>query len=359
MDRVIYSIWVYSKRVFTFKTHSLSTILQTKIQHLNKALQDTHPHIPSVDDIMPMLTGKAIFSKLDLKTAFHLLELSEDSRILTVFCAGDRLMHYKRFAMGTLPATGELNSRLRPIITNIPNTAVIQDDIVIATTDKETHYQTLEAVITALEKAGLTVSPSKCILGQPEIPFWRFKVNKNGVKPDLNKVQAVQEAGRPTSKDELWSFLCMIRSNGTFIPDLAAATENLHELTKQNAVFKWTETHEKEFQNIKNTFTTDVLLRHYNKQKYLHLCRHQLHRSLRSPCSRPVHRTNKSCHTATAAEKIYSQLDLEATAIDFGLRQFRHILAGGPQITVVTDQQPLQLLRSALWSNKRQHGIYI
>ena len=48
--------------------------------------------------------------------------------------------------------------------------------------------------------------------------------------------------------------------------------------------------------------------------------------------------------TTTAAEKNYSQLDLEATAIDFGHRQFHHILTGGPQITVVTDQQPLQSL---------------
>ena len=93
--------------------------------------------------------------------------------------------------MGTLPASGELNSRLHPIITNIPNAAVIQDDIVIATADKKTHYQMLEAVITALEKAGLTDSPSKCILGQPEISFWGFKVNNNGIKPDPNKVQAV------------------------------------------------------------------------------------------------------------------------------------------------------------------------
>ena len=112
-------------------------------------------------------------------------------------------MRYKRLTMGTLSASGEPNSWLRPIIANIPNAAVIQDDIVIATADKEPHFQTLEAVITALEKAGLIDSPSKCILGQSEIPFWGFKVNKNGIKPDPNKVQAVQEAGIPTSKDEL------------------------------------------------------------------------------------------------------------------------------------------------------------
>ena len=142
------------------------------LRNLNKSLQDNHLPIPRVDDIMPMFTGKSIFSKLDLKTAFHQLEQSEDSRILTVFRAGDRLMRYKRFTIGILPASGELNSRLRPIIAYFLNAAVIQDDIVVATADKETHYQTLEAVITALEKEGLTVSPSKCIRGQPEIPFW-------------------------------------------------------------------------------------------------------------------------------------------------------------------------------------------
>ena len=90
-----------------------------------------------------------------------------------------------------------------------------------------------------------------------------------------------------------------------------------------------------------------------HKQKYLHLYRRSLHRFLRNPCSRPVHRTNKSCRTRitnhhSRRKKNYSQLDLEATAIDFGLRLFRHILTGGPQVTVVTDQQPLQ----SLWRSK-------
>ena len=208
-----------------------------------------------------MFTRKSVFSKLDLKTALHQLELSEDSRILTVFHAGDRLSRDKRLTMGTLPASGELNSRLCPIIANIPNAAVIQDDNVVATADQEIHYQNLEAIITAFEKAGITVNSSKYI------PFRGLKVDKNGIKPDPNKVQTVQEAGRPTSKDERQSFLCIIRSNGTFIIDLAAATPNLREVAKQNAIFKLTETHEKVFQNIKDTFTTDELLRHYDINK--------------------------------------------------------------------------------------------
>ena len=269
-------------------------------------------------------------------------------------------MRYKRLTMGILPASGDLNSRLCPIITNIPNAAVIQDDIVIATADKETHNQTLEAVITALEKVGLTVSPSKCILGQLEIPFWGFNVNKNGIKPDLNKGQAVQEAGISTSKDELRSFLCMIRLNGTFIPDLAAATANLRELTKQNSVFKWTETHEKEFQNIKNTFTTDVFCRHYdtNKNTFIFVDAHFTGLCTILAQGQSIEQTKAvacASQTTTATKKNYSQLDLEATAIDFGLHQFRHILASGPQITVVTVQQPLQ----SLWGSKKKSSARI
>ena len=65
-----------------------------------------------------------------------------------------------------------------------PTFQTLQDDIVVATANKETRFQTLKVVITALEKAGLTISLSKCILGQPEILFWGYKINKNGIKPD-------------------------------------------------------------------------------------------------------------------------------------------------------------------------------
>ena len=52
-------------------------------------------------------------------------------------------MRYKRLTMGTLPASGELNQRLRPILANIPNAAAIQDDIVIAATDIASHNSSL------------------------------------------------------------------------------------------------------------------------------------------------------------------------------------------------------------------------
>ena len=68
-------------------------------RNLKKKLQDIHQPISRVNDIMPMFTGKSTFSKLDLKTAFHQLELSEDFQILNVFHTRDCLMRYKRLTM--------------------------------------------------------------------------------------------------------------------------------------------------------------------------------------------------------------------------------------------------------------------
>jgi hypothetical protein len=78
------------------------------LRHVNKALENTHLPIPRVQDILPMFAGKTIFSKLDLRSAFHQLELAKQSRHLTVFRAGDKLKRYKRLSgvERELPSTG-------------------------------------------------------------------------------------------------------------------------------------------------------------------------------------------------------------------------------------------------------------
>ena len=55
----------------------------------------------------------------------------------------------------------------------------------------------------------------------------------------------------------------------------------------------------------------------------------------------------------TNVEKRYPQLDLEALAIDFGLRRFRHYIMGGPAIDVTTDHKPLV----SIFSNTRIGSI--
>ena len=56
--------------------------------NVNKALLSSNFPIPRQEDIKAKLSGKKVFSKLDLRAAFWQLELDTDARMMTVFHAG-------------------------------------------------------------------------------------------------------------------------------------------------------------------------------------------------------------------------------------------------------------------------------
>ena len=55
------------------------------------AIERTRFPTPTVDDLIFKLNRAKCFTKLDLNSAFHQLELHEDSRYITVFQTEDRI----------------------------------------------------------------------------------------------------------------------------------------------------------------------------------------------------------------------------------------------------------------------------
>lgn len=51
----------------------------------NRAIQRERFQIPTVDEILQDLNGSEVFSKLDIKWAYHPTEMAEDSRPITTF----------------------------------------------------------------------------------------------------------------------------------------------------------------------------------------------------------------------------------------------------------------------------------
>ena len=104
--------------------------------NVNKALLSSNFPIPRQEDIKAKLSGKTLFSKLDLNSAFWQLEIDPEARHVTVFHAGGKLYRYKRLVMGLKPSQGELNSALQPLFSQLSDVHVIHDDIVVATEDE-------------------------------------------------------------------------------------------------------------------------------------------------------------------------------------------------------------------------------
>ena len=81
-------------------------------QNVNKALLSSNFPIPRQEDIKSRLSGRKVFSKLDLKSAYWQLEIEKEARSMTVFHASGKLYRYKHLVMGLKPSQGKLNAAL-------------------------------------------------------------------------------------------------------------------------------------------------------------------------------------------------------------------------------------------------------
>ena len=70
------------------------------VRFLNLNLFFSNGYMESAQSLFNALSGYSYFSRLDLKSGFHLCPLTEDSQLLTTFCTPFGLFYYKRLTMG-------------------------------------------------------------------------------------------------------------------------------------------------------------------------------------------------------------------------------------------------------------------
>ena len=160
-------------------------------------------------------------------------------------------------------------------------------------------------------------------------------INKDGVKLDPAKVEALKHLESPNNKEELLSFLCIMQSNSSFIQSFAQKSAPLRELTKEKVHFKWNKFHEDIFRNLLTEFKHDVLLRYFDLSKPIFILTDAHITGIGATLSQgESHETAKpvafASRKTTDAEQRYPQLDLEGLGVDFGLRRFRNYIVGAP-----------------------------
>ena len=100
------------------------------------------------------------------------------------------------------------------------------EDVLVYGKTQEEHDQQLKAVLRCLSEAGLTLSLEKCEFSKRRIKFLGQLVDETGVKPDPDKVQAIQAMKPPSNVSELRRFLGMVNQLSKFTPSLAEKNNN-------------------------------------------------------------------------------------------------------------------------------------
>jgi len=233
----------------------------------NLALKRERHVTPTIDDIVSELNGSTVFSKVDLYKGFHQLELSEESRNMTVFASHVGLQRYKRLNFGVSVAPEIFQNEIRQALQGLKKTLNISDDIIVHGKTRQEHDKNLEALLQRLQEKGLTLNRRKCEFGQSKLKFYGYIFSDSGISPDPQKVAAIQNIDRPKNQAEIRSFLGITNYVSRFIRDYSTISEPLRRLTQDKVAFEWTNQQETAFRQLQNALSSDQVMTYFDPSK--------------------------------------------------------------------------------------------
>lgn len=313
---------------------------------INKQLLvDKYP-LPRYDELFAKLHGGRYFSKLDLSHAYNQLCLNEKAQMLTCINTHKGLFKFTRLVFGLASAPAIFQRSMEALLSGLEGTLLFLDDILVCGVDREQMMIRLNEVFHRLQEAGLVLNIEKCSFFQESVSYLGFVIDRNGIHKSPEKIKAILQSRIPTNTSELKSFLGMVNYYRNFIRNASSILSPLHKLLQKHVPWSWTKEHDKAVSTIKRELVSDTTLAHFNPEALLIVTVDA------SPCGlgavlsqieggveKPISYISRSLN---AAEKRYSQIQKEATAIIFGIRKFHQYLYGRTKPFILrTDHKPL------------------
>ncbi|PIK60000.1 hypothetical protein BSL78_03079 [Apostichopus japonicus] len=318
---------------------------------------DAEP-VPDQEEIFAKLSKDCYFSKIDLSKGYWQIPMAKESKPLTAFVTHDGLYEFNMMPFGLVNSGATFNRVMRKLLKGIENVHSYVDDILIHTQTWEEHLQRVKEVFTRIKKANLTARPTKCFIGYNEVEFLGHIIGEGRVKPKPDKIKAIQQAERPTTKTQVRSFLGLVGYYRKFVPNFAAVAVPLTNCTKKGEpnVIRWGESQEQAFQTLKSKLASSPILQLPD-----------LHRefTLRTDASDTgvgaillQEFAGEKFPVAYASKKLnksqmrYSVMERECLAVVWAVLKFEPYLYG-KEFVIETDHQPLTCIRKSKVANGR------
>ena len=314
-------------------------------RRLNNATIDDKYPVKSLMDFTTNLHGKTIFSKVDLLKGYHQIPVAENDIGKTAVITPFGLFIFPRCPFGLKNAGQDFQRMMDAILGDLPFCYVYLDDILVFSSSPEEHMQHLAQIFDLLAENGLVVNRAKCVLGVKELDFLGFHVDRNGISPLADKVEAIRATKPPTSIKELQRFLGMVGYYRRNIRSAALHLDHLYEaLTGNPKKLNWTDDCEASFQAIKEALAKSALLHHPRPNAQLALTTDASKIAMGGVLEQrgPSGWEPLAFFSARlkGKQREWPPFDRELLAAHRSIRHFRHFIEGR-NFTLYTDHQSL------------------
>ncbi|KAL2089934.1 hypothetical protein ACEWY4_014622 [Coilia grayii] len=319
--------------------------------------------LPLLATAFESLQGATVFTKLDLRNAYHLVRIREGDEWKTAFNTPNGHYEYlvMPFGLTNAPAIfqGLVNDVLRDMLDRY--VFIYLDDILIFSKTLEEHKQHVRLVLRRLLENSLFVKAEKCEFHAKTVAFLGYIVAEGAIQMDPAKVSAVASWPIPATRKQLQQFLGFANFYRRFIRNYSAVAAPLTALTSTKRPFCWTTATDNAFTTLKNKFTSVPILQvpDPERQFVVEVDASDIGvgavLSQRRPEDEKLHPCAYFSRRLSPAERNYDIGDRELLAIKLALEEWRHWLEGAPVPFIVwTDHKNLEYIRTAKRLNPRQ-----
>ena len=320
---------------------------------LNSVTVDDCFPLPRIEVMLHRASQATFFSKLDLASGFHQIEVAPDSRPLTAFrlpepVNGSALWQWKVMPFGLRNAPPTFQRAMSQALNDLEFCAVVYiDDILIFSSDKTQHMHHLDLVFQALEKHQYHIRLPKCEFLKDEVEFLGHRLSKEGIKTQPQKVTALQGWQTPfTTTKQVKSFLGAVAWYQNYIAHFATLAAPLYALTSTRRRFEWTDVCEKSVRALKDALCRAPVLARWQQELDTRVITDASSIGVGAALEqrheigwRPISFWSRKLRDA---ELNYSATDLEWLAVVMSVTRVWHWLLEGKPFVICSDHKALE-----------------
>ena len=321
--------------------------LVTDYRVLNQLIvRPIHP-FPSAKDIVRRIEPSSkFFAKIDAIHGYYQIPLDTPTSKLTTFLLPSGRYRYLSAPMGLCPSSDEFCRRTDQAFEGLSWFLKLVDDGLIQSPDEETLIERIKIILERCRQFNIKISCSKLEWGE-EVLFAGYRISKDGVKPDLEKVNGLKNFPQPTNVSEMRSFLGLVNQLCHFVPDMAHMTVHLRALLKKKNAFVWTQSQQEEFEKLKTVMCSDLVVKPFNPKlktalltdaSRLHGIGFALIQYDQNDKLRVIECNSMGLNDA---QRNYATIELECLAIQWAISKCAYYLRGMPNFKCITDHKPL------------------
>lgn len=186
--------------------------------------------LPLPEVLFRQMAGAKFLTKIDLRSGFWQLRLSESAQQLVAFWWRGRMYTYTRLPFGHVNATALFQRVMETELAaaGIQRGSAFVDDVSVWDNDFEEHIDQVDRLLKRFIAVRLRAHPSKTVVAAEKLGYLGHLVSASVCQPEEAKVAAIQALQAPNTVKRLQAHLGLFNYYRCYVPDFAQIAQPLY-----------------------------------------------------------------------------------------------------------------------------------